>query len=518
MNILITGMHRSGTSMLARILQILGFYFGEPETLLPPRPSNPEGFWERLDVMRINNQILSTGQASWDWPRNLPFDFWEKGKATYHAKWMVEAELLLQYLDKHSPWAIKDPRFCLTLSFWRELAPHAKYLVCMRNPLEVAQSLSKRHRVTENFGIQLWLAYYENLLKDSQENQRLVVDYRMIMESPEKQLERLIAWLGITPEEQAISDALAAIKSSCWHHRINNYLECMERPRFMKIKETYEKLSKEAELEGQITSGENHDYLVSLSSSNSGVPRNVIIHYHLYKNAGSSVDKNLQNIFGGVAWIKWEGDGGRASPSALAELIKTRPEVCAISSHVADICPPVITGIKIFPIIFLRHPLARVSSVYHFERGQQKDVLSANQAKKLDFKSYVEWRLSSDFQFKNFQTRRLAAWASSPEDRALPILTRALKALSELPFFGLVERFGESIACLEEWLKPYFMNFKCQSLRTNSTSESDASLEDNLNKLREQLGEALYFKLIQENNDDLVLYDAAVAAWLNRLR
>ena len=53
----LTGMHRSGTSFLARRLQDAGLAF--PGDLLPPADDNPEGYWEARDIVRLNNAMLS---------------------------------------------------------------------------------------------------------------------------------------------------------------------------------------------------------------------------------------------------------------------------------------------------------------------------------------------------------------------------------------------------------------------------------------------------------------------------
>lgn len=532
MNVFITGMHRSGTSMMARVLEALGYYLGKPEGMLPPRPSNPEGFWERLDVVRINNQILSTARASWDWPKAFPEGFWERGRRTYHAKLIEETRQIFSELEQYPQWAIKDPRICLTIPYWKELAPSAKYLLCVRNPFEVASSISHRHKLTENFGIQLWQAYYESFFQNVSDDQYLVLDYSRILEDTENEIHRLVTWLGISSSEANIASTMALVKPNLRNRRVASYRERLERPNFSCQKQMYEKLMAAAEaITNSMEQGsdevdanlvipakhfESTDIRQQESQQANQAKRSIIIHYHLYKNAGTSVDRILEKNFGATKWIKWEGEGGRASPEAMARLIESKPRAAAISSHVADISLPDVANIDIYPILFLRHPLDRIASVYHFERKQEKDGPGPNQAKKLDLRSYVEWRLTHDRLFINYQTMRLAAWPSVPESRMLPELTRALRALVELPFFGLVECFDESANRLESWLKPIFPEFKSHSIRDNVTSNVSATLADKLKGLNEQLGDDLYERLVSENSDDLVLYETATTIWEDR--
>src|SRR5262249_23640698 len=64
----IAGMHRSGTSMVARLLNLCGLYLGEDEDLMPSAADNPEGFWENLHFVDLNEKILSALQGGWDMP------------------------------------------------------------------------------------------------------------------------------------------------------------------------------------------------------------------------------------------------------------------------------------------------------------------------------------------------------------------------------------------------------------------------------------------------------------------
>ena len=65
----IVGMHRSGTSMVAKLLQQAGLFLGEEADLMPPAEENPEGFFEHLGFVRTDRadapaSILATRQAS----------------------------------------------------------------------------------------------------------------------------------------------------------------------------------------------------------------------------------------------------------------------------------------------------------------------------------------------------------------------------------------------------------------------------------------------------------------------
>jgi len=69
--VFVLGMHRSGTSLLSRLVHELGLFVGEAEELMPAQPCNVEGFWERLDVSELNEQLLELAGGSWDCPPPL---------------------------------------------------------------------------------------------------------------------------------------------------------------------------------------------------------------------------------------------------------------------------------------------------------------------------------------------------------------------------------------------------------------------------------------------------------------
>src|SRR6185436_20274791 len=66
--ICIAGAHRSGTSMLTRLLHQCGLELGPEKDLMPARPDNPDGFWENLRFVDLNDEALNVMGAAWDLP------------------------------------------------------------------------------------------------------------------------------------------------------------------------------------------------------------------------------------------------------------------------------------------------------------------------------------------------------------------------------------------------------------------------------------------------------------------
>ena len=237
--------------------------------------------------------------------------------------------------------------------------------------------------------------------------------------------------------------------------------------------------------------------------------RAVIIHYHIFKNAGSSVDAILQHNFG-KDWVEIEGpDNKKLTPEMMVSYIKENPSVKAISSHSAQVTIPKIPGVKIIPIFFFRHPVDRIQSAYNFERKQDSDLPGPTKAKEGDFAHYMAWRLASPTmsQIVNFQAIRLKDFRKQTYPREVQLIRpRAMAALKQLPFVGLVERFDESMEKFAELIRPHFPEFELIQARANTTNDPSLSVKAKLDAFEEQVGRSTYVNLTQLNTVDMELY------------
>ncbi|NMQ18937.1 hypothetical protein E4P82_06770 [Candidatus Competibacter phosphatis] len=153
MQIFVIGMHRSGTSMVARLLNLMGAYFGPEGISTGSGQENPKGFWERKDVRALNNQILYAANSDWD--RVSDFSL-EKIASQDLDTINQQLQRLILELDAHRPWFLKEPRFCLTFPLWKK---YLEYPICIhthRSPIQIAQSLKSRNGFPLHFGIALW--------------------------------------------------------------------------------------------------------------------------------------------------------------------------------------------------------------------------------------------------------------------------------------------------------------------------------------------------------------------------
>ncbi len=251
------------------------------------------------------------------------------------------------------------------------------------------------------------------------------------------------------------------------------------------------------------TAGEN----IGSSMAGAGISkRTLVLHYHIFKNAGTSVDEMLRRNFG-ARWGKQEFRVPRGkNRGAVEAFLAENPQLDAVSSHTALLPVPQLAGLSVFPIIFLRHPIDRLRSAYEFEKKQAADTAGARLAKAHDFEGYLRALLSNRHlrQARNFQTFRLSH--NLPAGRG-PERERAIMALSELPFVGLVEEYETSLARLQTLLFPLFPQFRATRDHANVTPLRASTLEERLSLVEKSLGREFFQDLCEANQDDLAVFD-----------
>ncbi len=183
--------------MLTRLLHSCGLYLGPKEELMPPQADNPDGFWEHLGFVALNDELLSQLGGAWDLPPKPDENFADPGLDPLRMK----ARLLLERFDSAGVWGWKDPRNSLTLPFWQSVLPGMKTLIVVRNPLEVAQSMKKRNGTSYSFGVRLWEIYNRRVIETANEQDRLVTCYDSFFEKPEAELRRIASFVGLSDAE-----------------------------------------------------------------------------------------------------------------------------------------------------------------------------------------------------------------------------------------------------------------------------------------------------------------------------
>ncbi|MCB0164751.1 MAG: glycosyltransferase [Anaerolineae bacterium] len=134
-SIIITGMHRSGTSLTASILQSAGVNIGSQ--LIGPDKGNLFGHFEDVAFNNFHNKVLSRFHQDY-----LVQDLNTLGPLTPEET--ADAKSLIEQRRQFELWGWKDPRTSLFLDFWNTLLPQARYVFLYRHPLEVVISILRR--------------------------------------------------------------------------------------------------------------------------------------------------------------------------------------------------------------------------------------------------------------------------------------------------------------------------------------------------------------------------------------
>lgn len=210
----ITGMHRSGTSMVARLLNLCGLYLGHEDDFLPSNTYNADGYWEHIQFVEINDTILSNFNGAWNRPPESPIN-----SSQIPTILKERAQSLLQSFRDHKIWGWKDPRNSVTMPFWQELIPDLKVIICLRNPLEVADSLTYRDGFSKRFGLDLWQTYNQRLLSASSPENRIITHYNTFFSNPTAELRRLLDFIGLSTDELLIQKACMSSAPSLRHNQ-----------------------------------------------------------------------------------------------------------------------------------------------------------------------------------------------------------------------------------------------------------------------------------------------------------
>lgn len=186
--VVVLGMHRSGTSALTGLLRRMGLWAGDEDDFPPADEHNEAGYWEHRGVWSVDEAILQTLGASWSEVADLDLSRLSRG---LHARFRERAREVVRELDRHGSWVVKDPRLCLLFPFWREILERPFCVLIYREPLPVARSLAARDGFPISYGIALWEKYTLEALASTKGLPRVLISHRELMADPEATLRRL---------------------------------------------------------------------------------------------------------------------------------------------------------------------------------------------------------------------------------------------------------------------------------------------------------------------------------------
>ena len=213
-DILVLGMHRSGTSALTRVLAGAGAWVGDDEEMLPAHPAdNPTGYWERRDIVAAHDEFLTAAGCGWD--RLAHFDYAKVDDAARRDLRTRLMDILGAIETQGRPLVLKDPRLCVTLPAWLDLLPAAVPVIAVRDPREIASSIRRSHRgvFATHYLVALWEKYLRSALDALAGRRVLFVAYARLVADPANQAARILTGLrhlGVTGLADPSRELIAA--------------------------------------------------------------------------------------------------------------------------------------------------------------------------------------------------------------------------------------------------------------------------------------------------------------------
>ncbi|WP_024279240.1 sulfotransferase family protein [Xanthobacter sp. 126] len=221
--VLVLGMHRSGTSALTRIINLMGF--SAPKTLMAATEANEAGFWESEVFMDLDERILKACGHKWSSRKVMGGDVMAAGRSSGLLD-EVRRALADEYGDAPDI-VLKDPRISRLMAIYDPVLKKAGYRIvpflALRNPVEVAASLTKRDGFDLGKGLGIWLRYTLDSEIATRGMPRTVIsfdglmaDWRGTMDRAGRQLGE--QWPELPPESLAEIDG--TLKPSLRHHAL----------------------------------------------------------------------------------------------------------------------------------------------------------------------------------------------------------------------------------------------------------------------------------------------------------
>ena len=206
--IVVAGMHRAGTSAVARGLAALGVDLGDRLMSADVR-MNARGFFEDVDVVAIDDAVLAALAA--DWKSVALLDGVDWGGELLAGLRADARRVLGARTAPGRAYGFKDPRAPRLLPFWQRVFADSAladaYVIAVRHPRAVIDSLTARDGLDVRRSGWLWLGHLVCALRYTQDRPRVVVDYDRLLAAPERELARMARALGLpAPGADALRD------------------------------------------------------------------------------------------------------------------------------------------------------------------------------------------------------------------------------------------------------------------------------------------------------------------------
>lgn len=225
--------------------------------------------------------------------------------------------------------------------------------------------------------------------------------------------------------------------------------------------------------------------------------RPVLLHYHILKNGGSTVEEILRRSLGAqFCSFDHPHRDAEIKPAEIVQLLERNPAVTAFSSHQIFYPVPRAPGFLFFDICFLRDPFDRIRSIYDYFRGKPaEDDPIRLLAQRHTLRDFVR-RLIDEMPWtvNDVQVNLLANGLVNDTPRGAGDLDLATRRMLETSFLGVVDCFEESLVAGEYAARTLFPAVDCAQERVNDSARPGSTLPERLKQFREDCGEDVFRK------------------------
>ena len=248
--------------------------------------------------------------------------------------------------------------------------------------------------------------------------------------------------------------------------------------------------------------------------------RHVLVHYHIYKNSGTSFENVLDTSFG-ARHERFDGPYPffTINQDQLDQIIERRKDAIAFSTHQALLPQPSSTSYRVVAAMFMRHPILRLGSIYRYKHGSDDGTLTARLATEHDFSGWIEESFAHRTeltQISNPQTRYLAgvygrqAIVEVRRDLLSYDLITAKRNLSNVEMLGRTECFDADIRRFAKIAAGFGIELRIpENCHHNATDTSSEPVGQRAEALLSELPSTMRDRLMAANRQDFELYELA---------
>lgn len=193
----VLGMHRSGTSVMARVLGLCGAALPK-HTIPDSEKSNPLGHWEPLHIVETHDRFLQDAGTGWDEMGEYPEDIFRSELARFYQNRLMNI-VRKEYGDAQI-FVLKDPRTSRLMRLWRPILTKLKVrpqiVITVRNPLEVADSLRNRDGWDEHRALVVWMRYMLSAERSTRDLSRCFIKYDQLLSDWRTVIQKISDQLG----------------------------------------------------------------------------------------------------------------------------------------------------------------------------------------------------------------------------------------------------------------------------------------------------------------------------------